>query len=153
MNRSRSLGIQQYRDERHRASLAELENKISVACVEDDTGKVQLSVDLRESVRAFGELQGELTSEVRQLDVIQTEVERITDSRDAVVVEREWLERQVVPYQNEIQRLGQINVVKENDKRAVVFDQVNKQSDFDALKDDELKLKEIVSQLERRFGN
>ena len=139
--------IQQYRDEQHRASLADLENKIKVACMEDDTGKVQLSVDLRESVRAFGELQGELTSKVRQLDPMQTEVKRITGSRDAVVVERERLERQVVQYQNEIQRSDETNVVVENDRRTMVFDQVNKQHDSDELIDDELKLKEIVSQL------
>ena len=53
--------IQQYQDEQHRASSADLENKINVACMEDDTGKVQLSVELHESVRTVGELQGELT--------------------------------------------------------------------------------------------
>ena len=116
--------------------------------MEDDTGKVQLSAALRESARAFGELQGEFTNQVRQLDLIQTEVKQITESRDAVVGERERLEHQVVQYQNEIQRLNQINVVVENGNRAIVFDQVNKQRDFDALKDEELKLKEIVSQLD-----
>lgn len=139
--------IQQYRDEQHRASLADLEHKINVACVEDDIGKAQLSVDLRESLRAFGELQGELTSKVRQLDLVQTEFKRVTDSRGAVGVERERLEHQVVQYQEEIQRLDQINVAVENDKRAMVFDEVNKQHDFDAFKDGGLKLKETVSQL------
>ena len=149
LNRSRTLGaFSNTGKEQHRASLADLENKINVECMEDDTGKVQLSVDLHESVRAFGEFQGEPTSKVRQPDLIQTVVKRITDSRDAVVVERERLERQVVQYQNEIQRFDRINVVVENDKRAMVFDQVNKKHDFDALKDDEVKLKEIVSQFE-----
>ena len=56
--------VQQYQEEQHRASLADLENKINVARMEDDTGKVQLSVELHESVRTVGELQGELANKV-----------------------------------------------------------------------------------------
>ena len=78
---------QQYQEEQHRASLADPGSKIHVACVEDDTGKVQLSVELREPVRTVGELQSEL-NKVRQLDLIQTEVRRITDSRDSVVEQK-----------------------------------------------------------------
>ena len=76
-----------YQEEQHRASLADLENKINVACMDDDTGEVQLSVELHESVRTVGELQSELTKKVRQCELIQTEVKRITDSRDSVVKE------------------------------------------------------------------
>ena len=140
--------IQQHRDEQHRASLATLEDNINVARMEDDTGKVQLSVDLRESVQAIGGLQGELTNKVRQLGLIQAEIKRITGSRDVIAVERERLEHQVVQYQNEIQRLDQANAVVENDDRAIVLDQANKLRDFNALKDNEQKLKDIVSHLE-----
>ena len=104
---------QQYQDEHFRASHVDLENKVNVACMEDDTGKVQLSVDLRGSVRAFGELQGELTNKVRQLDLIQTEVKWITDSRDAVVVEQEKLEHQAIQYQNELQGVNGMNTITE----------------------------------------
>ena len=53
----KNLGrAQQYQEEQHRASLPDLENKINVACMEDDAGKVQLSVELHESVRTAGEL-------------------------------------------------------------------------------------------------
>ena len=61
---------------------------------------------------------------------------------------RERLEHQVVQYQNEIQRLDQINAVVENDKRAMVLDQANKQRDFNALEDNEQTPKDIVSHLE-----
>ena len=57
---------QQYQDEQHCVSIANLENKINVACMEDGTVKVQLSVELHESIKAVGELQGELTNAVRQ---------------------------------------------------------------------------------------
>ena len=83
--------VQQYQEEQHRASLADLENKINVACMEDDTGKVQLSVELHESVRTVGELQGELTNKVRQLNLIQTEIERITGSRISSLPKRKSL--------------------------------------------------------------
>ena len=46
----------QYQEEQHRASLADLENKTHAACMEDDTGKVQLPVELHETVRTVGEL-------------------------------------------------------------------------------------------------
>ena len=62
---------------------AGLEERVNAACMEDDTGNVQLSVDLHESVRTIGELQSEFLGKVRQLELIQGEVERITDSRDA----------------------------------------------------------------------
>ena len=52
-------------------SIANLENKIDTACMEDDTGKVQLTVDLHESFRKIGELQGELTNMVRQSEVVE----------------------------------------------------------------------------------
>ena len=65
---------QQYQEEQHHASLAVLENKINVARMEDDTGKVQLSVELHESVRTFGELQGEPANKVRQHELNQHEV-------------------------------------------------------------------------------
>ena len=55
---------QQYQEEQHRASLADLENKIHVASMGDDTGKVQLSVELHESVKTVGELQSELANKV-----------------------------------------------------------------------------------------
>ena len=80
---------QQYQEEQHRASLVDLENKMHVACMEDDTGKVQLSAELRESVRAVGVLQSELTNKTRQHELIKIEFKRITDSRDIVVAERE----------------------------------------------------------------
>ena len=56
---------QQYQEEQHGVSIANLENKINIVCMEDDTGKVQLSVELHESFRKVGELQGELTNMVR----------------------------------------------------------------------------------------
>ena len=104
---------QRYQEEQHRASLADLDNKIHVACMEDDTGKVQLSVELRESVRTVGELQSELTNKVRQLDLIQTEVRRITDSRDSVVEEKEKLEQRAIQHQRELQRVTAANVITE----------------------------------------
>ena len=140
--------MQQYRDEQHRTNLDILENKINVACVEDDTGKVQLSVDLRVSNQALGEFQGELTSKVRQLDLVQSEIKRITDSRDTIDDERGKLERQVAQYQNEIQRANNVNAIAENDKMAMVLDQANRQRGFEALKDNEQKLKDLVSRLE-----
>ena len=81
--------------------------------MEDDTGRVQLSVDLHESVRTGGELQGEFTHKVRQLDLIQTETRRIVDSRDIVVAEKEKLEQRTVQYQRELQRVSDINVITE----------------------------------------
>ena len=71
----------QYNSEMHSKIRADSEERINAACMEDDTGKVQLSVDLHESVRTIGELQSELTEKVRQLELIQGEVKRITDSR------------------------------------------------------------------------
>ena len=97
---------QQYQEEQHRASIADLENKIDVACMEDDTGKVQLSVELHEPVRTVGELQSELTNKVRQYELIQTEVKRITDTRDSVGKEKKTLEQQTVQYQRELQRVN-----------------------------------------------
>ena len=88
---------QQHQEEQHRASLADLENKIDVACVDDDTGKVQVSVELYESVRTVGELQSELTNKVRQYGLVQTEVKRTTDSKDSVVKEKETFEQQAIP--------------------------------------------------------
>ena len=63
--------------------------------MEDDTGKVQLTVDLHESFKKIGELQSELTNMVRQSEVIQGEVKRITDVRDNVVNEKGMLEQQL----------------------------------------------------------
>ena len=97
---------QQYQEEQHRVSIANLENKIDVACMEDDTGKVQLSVELHESIRTVGELQGELTNMARQYEVIQNEVKRITDTKDNVVKEKAAFEQQVVQYQRELQRVN-----------------------------------------------
>ena len=79
---------QQYQEEQHRVSLADLENKLNVVCMEDDTGKVQLLVELHEFVRTVGELQSEFTNKVGQHELIQNEVKRITDSRDSVVQEK-----------------------------------------------------------------
>ena len=97
---------QQYLEEQHGVSIANLENKINIACMEDDTGQVQLSVELHESFKRFGELQGELTNMMRQSEVVQNEVKRITDTKDYVVKEKESLEQQIVQYQREIQRVN-----------------------------------------------
>ena len=72
-------------------SIANLENKIDIACMEDDNGKVQLTVDLHESFKKIGELQSELTNMVRQSEAIQGEVKRITDVKDNVVTEKDCL--------------------------------------------------------------
>ena len=146
---------QQYEDEQHRATTADLENKIDVACVKDDTGKAQLSVDLHESVRAFGELQGELTGKVRQLDLIQTEIKRITDSKGELTVENERLDRQAALSQNELQRVTDVNTVTEKnnirlskDISALEFTLARKEKELAVLKVNERRLKENVSHLE-----
>ena len=141
MEQIENLGrVPQYQEEQHHASLADLENKINVACMEDDTGKVQLSAELRESVRTVGELQCELTNKVRQLDLIQTEVKRITDSRDIVVAEQEKLEHQATHYQKELQRVSGANISTENnvrlskDNMALEYDANRKEKGVSALK-------------------
>ena len=53
----------------------------------------------------------------------------------------------MVQYQNGIQRVS-VDAVAENHQIAMVLDQANRQSDFDVLKDNEQKLKDIVSRLE-----
>ena len=108
---------QQYQDEQHCVSIANLENKINVACMEGDIGKVQMSVELHESIKAVGELQGELTNAVRQYEVIQNEVKRTTDTKDNVVKEKESLEQQIVQYQRELQRVN--DAMAETEKNVV----------------------------------
>ena len=142
-------GVQQYQEEQHRASLADLENKIDVACMEDDTGKVQLSVELHESVRTVGELQGELTNEVRQLDLIQTEVKRNTDSRDAVVAEKEKLEHQAVQYQNELRRVSDVNTITEKNNVRLTKDNMALGYNASSKEKELFALKKVVSQLEK----
>ena len=73
----------QYNNELHLKARAELEDRINAACTEDDTGRVQLTVDLHESHRVIGELQGDLSTKVRQLELIQGEMKRITDAAEA----------------------------------------------------------------------
>ena len=132
-----------------------LKNKIDVACVKDDTGKVQPSFDLHESVRAFGELQGELTGKVRQLDLIQTEIKRITDSKGELIVENEGLDRQVAHCQHELQRATDANAVTEKsnirlskDNAALEFTLARKEKELVVLKVNGRRLKEDVSHLE-----
>ena len=108
---------QQYQEEQHCVSIANLENKTNVACMEDDTGKVQMSVELHESIKAVGELQGELTNAVRQYEVIQNEVKRITDAKDDAVKEKESLEQQIVQYPREFQRVN--DATAETEKKVV----------------------------------
>ena len=98
----------QYNNEMHLNIKADLEEKVNAACMEDDTGKVQLSVDLHESVRTIGELQSELSSKVRQLELIQGEVKRITDSRDAADAK----------YQKEIREANDVvSITEKNNER------------------------------------
>ena len=57
-----------------------------------------MTVDLHESFKKIGELQSELANMVRQSEVIQGEVKRITDVKDNVVNEKGRLEQQIVQY-------------------------------------------------------
>ena len=50
---------------------------------------------------------------VRQSEVIQGEVKRITDVKDNVVNEKGRLEQQIVQYQREIQRVNDATSEKE----------------------------------------
>ena len=124
---------------------ADLEEKVNAACMEDDTGKVQLSVDLHESVRTIGELQSELSSKVRQLELIQGEVKRITDSRDAADAK----------YQKEIREANDVvSIAEKNNER---LSQENMRFGYNLkMKETELlasnhevrRLTDLVSQLE-----
>ena len=144
-----SLGrAQQYQEEQHRASLADLENKINVVCMEDDTGKVQLLVELHESVRTVGELQAEFTSEVRQLDLIQTEIKRITGSRDIVLAEKEKLEHQAAQYQKELQRVSDASTITEKNNVRLTKDNMALEHDASRKEKEVFALKKVITKLE-----
>ena len=116
--------------------------------MEDDTGKVQLSVELHESIRTVGELQGELANMVRQYEAIQNEVKRITDTRDNVVKEKETLEQQVVQYQRELQRVN--DATAETEKIVVRLTKENLALGFNTSKAEKevLTLTGSIKQLE-----
>ena len=143
---------QQYQEEQHRASLNDLENKIHVACMEDDTGKVQLSVELHESARAVGELQSELTNKIRQHELIQTEVKRITDSRGTVVAESEKLEHQTVQYQREFQRVKDANALTEKNMVRLTKERLALEYSASNAEKEVLTLKKVIKQLEEAAG-
>ena len=139
---------QQYQEEQHNVSIANLENKINVACMEDDTGKVQLSVDLHESFRKIGELQGELTNMVRQSEVVQSEVKRITDAKEHVVNEKELLEQQIVQYQREIQRVNDATSEKERNVVRLTRENLTLELNSSKAEKEMLALRKSVKQLE-----
>ena len=116
--------------------------------MEDDTGKVQLSVELHESVRTVGELQGELTSKVRQLDLIQTEIKRITGSRDIVVAEKEKLEHQAAQYQEELQRGNDASIVTEKSNVRLTTDNMALEYDASRKEKGVFALKKVITKLE-----
>ena len=138
---------QQHQEEQHRASLADLENNINAACMDDDTGKVQLSVELHESVRTVGELQSELTNKVRH-ELIQTEVKRITDSRDSVVKEKEMLEQQTIQYQRELQRVSDANVLTEKNVVRLTEESLAVEYNASRAENEVFTLKKVIKQLE-----
>ena len=139
---------QQYQEEQHRASLADLGNKNNVACMDDDTGQVQWSVELHESVRAVGELQSELTNKVRQYELIQTEAKRITDSRDSVVKEKEMLEQQTIQYQRGLQRVSDANVTTEKNMVRLTKESLALEYNAGRAEKEVFTLKKVIKQLE-----
>ena len=135
----------QYNNEMHLNVKADLEEKVNAACMEDDTGKVQLSVDLHESVRTIGELQSELSSKVRQLELIQGEVKRITDSRDAADAK----------YQKEIREANDVvSITEKNNERLSQenmrfgYNLKRKETELLASNHEVRRLTDLVSQLE-----
>ena len=138
----------QYQEEQNRASLADLENKINVACMEDDTGKVQLSIEFHESVRTVGDLQSELTNEMRQYELIQAEVKRTTDSRDSIVEEKEKLEQRTVQYQRKLQRVSDANAITEKSMVRLTKESLALEYSASKAEKEVLALKKVIKQLE-----
>ena len=139
---------QQYQEEQHTLSVANLENKIDIACMEDDTGKVQLTVDLHESFKKIGELQSELTNMVRQSEVIQGEVKRTTDVKDNVVNEKGMLEQQIVQYKREIQRVNDATFEKERNVVRLTKENLTLELSSSKAEKEVLVLRRLVKQLE-----
>ena len=139
---------QQYQEEQHNMSIANLENKIDIACMEDEIGKVQLTVDPHESFKKIGELQSELTNMVRQSEAIQGEVKRITDVKDNVVTEKEVLEQQIVQYKREIQRVNDATYEKERNVVRLTRENLALELNSGKAEKEVLALRKSVKQLE-----
>ena len=85
---------------------------------------------------------------VRQSEVIQGEVKRITDVKDNVVNEKGRLEQQIVQYKREIQRVN--NATSEKERNVVRLTEENLTLELSSSKAEKevLVLRRLVKQLE-----
>ena len=85
---------------------------------------------------------------MRQFELIQIEVKRITDSRDSVVEEKEKLEQRTIQYQRELQRVSDTNVITE--KNMVRSTKENLALDYTASRKEKevFALKKAIKRLE-----
>ena len=107
-----------------------------------------MSVELHESIRTVGELQGELTNMVRQYEVIQNEVKRISDTRYNTVKEKETFEQQVVQYQRERQRVNDATAETEKNVARLTKEKLALEYNTGKAEREVLTLRRSIRQLE-----
>ena len=85
---------------------------------------------------------------MRQYDLLQIEVKRITGSRDSVVEEKEKLEQQTIQHQRELQRVSDANVITERNMVRLTKESLALEYSASKAEKEVFVLKKAIKQLE-----